>query len=877
MRANPDPERWQHLERIFHEIADLPRDQQDQALSEKCVAHPELCDDLRALFEEDNQSRGFLESDLAGLAHNLLVESPPEPGHISFGRYRILRMLGRGGMGVVYLAQRIDLGNLVAIKVLADAGLSSARLERFALERQVLAQLNHPNIGRLYDAGELPDGSPYIVMEYVDGVSLTEHCVAHDCAVAETLGLFRSVCEAVQYAHSHALIHRDLKPSNILVTKEGIPKLLDFGLAKPIGPEGAALDSTVTGLRLMTPAYAAPEQIQGGQTTVRTDVYGLGVILYQLLARRMPFDLSNLSPGEAEQVILTREPERPSQALGKEAGAGWDDLDVLCLVAMHKDPARRYQSVEALIRDIDRYLKGEPLEARPDVFTYVVGKFVRRHRLPLLTGFAVLMTIVGLIAFFGFRLERARRTAVAEATRAQRIQQVLTHLFDGNNLTGPSTELRAVDVLDRGAREALKLGGEPQTEADLLQTVGTLYDKLGHPDRSDALLSSALEIRKKTYGPVSVPVADTLAALAETKSDEGNLPEAIKLARQSLTIDSQLLPAESPTVGAHKVSLGVVLVTASQLPEATKTLTEAVDILSRPNAPKTHLARALDALGTAAFDSGDFNRAEPYFRRAIATERQLDDPSEQIISEEFVNLGSVEFSRENWQASEKLYRQGLASARSWYGDNNVVPAEISVFLGQTLIREHKLDEAQSMLEGALPVIEKTYGPLHRITINNMNGLAAVYFAQANYTKALSMNQQVLVKARRLSSDSALTVHALYNLGETSRRLNRLPQAEIYMRDAITTAAKVVPANASLNGPARVGLGRVLVDEKRYREAEAPLVEGYTILQGRGVPQGIILQQARQALAEDYIHLGRPELAKKYQSEFDKYAKRSPHA
>ncbi|MGH9678200.1 MAG: serine/threonine-protein kinase, partial [Candidatus Acidiferrum sp.] len=274
-------------------------------------------------------------------------------------------------MGVVYLAEREDLGSLVAIKLLRDAWLSPARRERFASEQRTLAQLNHPSIARLYDADTSPDGTPFFVMEYVDGVPLTEYCDKNNPPIQERLRLFRAICEAVLYAHQHAVIHRDLKPSNILVKDDGTVRLLDFGISKHLEDLGESATQTRTGLRLMTPAFAAPEQIRGEPVGIQSDVYSLGVILYQLLAGRLPFDLSNRTPAQAEKILTEQEAEKPSLAAEKTATlperggsvasaskSAWADLDVLCLTAMHKDARRRYQSAEALIRDIDHYLKG---------------------------------------------------------------------------------------------------------------------------------------------------------------------------------------------------------------------------------------------------------------------------------------------------------------------------------------------------------------------------------------------------------------------------------------------------------------------------------------------------------------------------------------
>ncbi|HEY7627465.1 MAG TPA: serine/threonine-protein kinase, partial [Ilumatobacteraceae bacterium] len=308
---------------------------------------------MLALLDEDGRT-SLLDRDVSVIARDVVL--PPRATSFEperFHPYRLRRPLGEGGMGVVYLAERTDLGSLVAIKILRDGWLSPARRERFADEQRILAHLNHPSIARLYDADTLPDGTPWFAMEYVEGVPLTEYCRNRQVSVAERLALFGQVCEAVQYAHRQMVVHRDLKPSNILVTRDGAVKLLDFGIAKPISTEHD--DLTRTGPRLMTLAYAAPEQIRGGITGVATDVYALGVILYELLAGRTPFDLADRTPAEVERLVTDTDPLKPSSAAlaaaRKTAGpSAWADLDTLCLTAMRKDPDRRYGSVEALHR-----------------------------------------------------------------------------------------------------------------------------------------------------------------------------------------------------------------------------------------------------------------------------------------------------------------------------------------------------------------------------------------------------------------------------------------------------------------------------------------------------------------------------------------------
>ena len=284
-----DSARWEGIQTLFHEALDLPAPEQHPFLKAACSDDVTLLAEVEALLAEDAQSGSFLERDVANIAHDLLDRpAPPALSPRQFGPYKILRELGEGGMGTVYLAERQDLGNLVAIKILRDAWVSAARRERFLSEQRMLAQLNHPSIARLYDADTLPDGTPWFVMEYVDGVPLTEYCRERKSSIHERLELLRSVSEAVQYAHRHAVIHRDLKPSNILVKSDGTVRLLDFGIAKQLQDLHAPDEHTRTSARLMTPAYAAPEQLAGGAVGVYTDVYALGVLLYEMLTGRLP-------------------------------------------------------------------------------------------------------------------------------------------------------------------------------------------------------------------------------------------------------------------------------------------------------------------------------------------------------------------------------------------------------------------------------------------------------------------------------------------------------------------------------------------------------------------------------------------------------------
>ena len=308
------------IQNLFHQAVDLPHNERRDFLASACNGDASLSEEVLGLIEEDEHGSSLLDGGVAGLAREVLGDGVPASiAKGAFGPYTIRKLLGEGGMGVVYLAERADLGTQVAIKILRDAWLSPARRGRFASEQRTLAQLNHPSIARLYDANTLPDGTPWFAMEYVEGVPLTQYSEDHHCSIGERLLLFRAVCEAVKFAHSQTIIHRDLKPSNILVKANGNVRLLDFGIARQLDELGreANPNQTMTGLRLMTPAYASPEQILGQGIGVQTDVYALGVILYELLTGRLPFDLRNLTPAEAASAITGQEPARPSAIAGQ--------------------------------------------------------------------------------------------------------------------------------------------------------------------------------------------------------------------------------------------------------------------------------------------------------------------------------------------------------------------------------------------------------------------------------------------------------------------------------------------------------------------------------------------------------------------------------
>jgi eukaryotic-like serine/threonine-protein kinase len=878
-----DSTRWERIQSLFHDVADLPEPEQRTFLKTACGDDEELAAEVLALVEEDARGSSLLDRDLAHVAHDVLDgEVPLSLPFKEFGPYRIKAALGEGGMGVVYLAERTDLGSLVAIKILRDAWLSPARRERFASEQRTLAQLNHPSIARLYDADTLDDGTPWFVMEYVEGVPLTEYCSEHACSIEKRLQLFRAVCEAVQYAHQHAVIHRDLKPSNILVKPDGTVRLLDFGIAKQLESLEAPLsktNQTMTGLRLMTPAYAAPEQIRGDGIGIHTDVYSLGVILYELLAGKLPFDLSKLTPGEAETMIVGQDPEKPSavaKEMAEQAGTNlpsasktaWADLDVLCLTAMHKDVQRRYRSVEALIRDVDHYLKGEPLEARPDSVRYRLGKFVRRNRRPVSAAALVLTIIVGLVVFFTVRLARARNAALEEAARTQRIQRFMMNLFQGGDESvGPGDSMRVVTLLDRGVQEAQSLNGDPKVQAELYQTLGTIYDQLGKFDPADSLLHSALVQRKALFGQDSTEVAESLVALGQLRSDQAQYDEAEQFSRQGLEMNQWHLPPTHPRVGRAMYSLGEVLVNEGKYDQGIQVLDEAVRIQSAPGGVAADLAETLTELANAQFYAGHLELSNSLNLRVVAMDRQLYGDRHPNVAEDLINLGAIQTEWGHYSETERYYRQALEIIRNFYGKDHPETASAMTILGRCLNAQGRFNEAADMLREALGIQERVYGKVHPRVASALGELGKVALQQGKLDEAEADFQRQAEIYREVYKGKHFYIgSALANLGGVYMERKQYARAEQSFREALQIYAQTLPADHLNVAIARIKLGRALIPQHRFADAEAESSTAYGILMKKTSPPANWLENARKDLVTEYSALHQPEKAAKFQTE-----------
>jgi serine/threonine-protein kinase len=541
--------RWERVKELFDGAAGLDPDARAAFLAEACGDDGALREEVESLLLAHDQAGGFL------------PEPPPDPdagdaaedlADRRLGPYRLLHLIGQGGMGHVYRAIRDDdqFKKLVAVKLVRVEMATDAVLARFRAERQILAGLEHPGIARLLDGGAIEDGRPFLVMEHVEGTRIDVYARDHALTTAARVTLFRSVCAAVQYAHENLVVHRDLKPANILVTPDGLPKLLDFGVAKLMDPSGPGA-ATATLFAAMTPAYASPEQVRSEPITTATDVYSLGVVLHELLTGRRPYRLAGVTSLELQQAICEQEPERPALP---------DDLGAIVLKALRKAPHLRYPTVAAFSEDLGRYLAGLPVSARKGTARYRAARFVRRHRVKVALSALLAVAAASFAANTAVQAGRVAR----EKDKTERVTGLLVGLFrvsDPGEARGNTVTAR--EMLDRGAaRVRAELAAEPEVQAALLDTMGRVYGNLGLYAEAQPLVEEALATRRRVLGDDHDDVAaslKSLATLAVVLQARGRCDEAERLAREVVAVPSRLGPRSHPDAARAERVLGACL------------------------------------------------------------------------------------------------------------------------------------------------------------------------------------------------------------------------------------------------------------------------------------------------------------------------------
>ncbi len=833
-------EEWRRISEVLEHVLDLPPESRGAELSARCAGEPVLQAQVEALLAADGHAGHLLDQTGDALLRPPEADQLPDtrPPGTRVGPYCLDAPVGTGGMGIVYRAHREGGGfqQEVALKLLRPGQLSEEARRRFLAERQILARLEHPGIARLVDGGVTDAAEPWFAMEFVRGGSLTAWCDRQGLGVADRLRIFLQVAEAVDYAHRNLVVHRDLKPSNILVTESGQVKLLDFGIAKLLEPShtGPGAAETRTDLRVMTPEYAAPEQVRGQVVTTATDVHALGLLLYELLAGVRARVLDRPSPAELERVICEVEPPPPSSRAAqryRREVAG--DLDTVVLKAIAKEPERRYPTVGALADDLKRYLAGHPVLARRGSLAYRVTKFVRRNRPAVVAGGLVVLSLVGGVA----GVVHQGRVAQAEAARAAAVRDFLLGLFQqADPAQALGRELTARDLLGRGVSQVdSALAQQPALRQEILAELGRLHQNLGLFPQADTLFRRALDLLRTLGREPTEEYAALLTEAGGVARQRGDLARAESLLTAGRDLRERLHGLEGPELAASYVELALLADDQTEIGKANNLARRALAI-DRRHLGETDLlvARDLELIGRLhAGLEGEKFQADSAYRAALAIRAsQLPAQHPEVLRLQNSLAANLRAMR-RYPEAEALHREVLGVLRGVYPDGHPEVASALTDLAIVLARQGKYQEGEAAHREALALRERLLGPDNRLTVQVLNDLGVLQ-GEAGWDSAaaVTLREAVVRSTRGLGPEHSVTMSALGNLAVMLTRLHRYGEADSvltvvleFRRRSITDRPGV--GRALMNrGLLRIEMGQLGAAERDLRAAEVVCREAY---------------------------------------------------
>jgi eukaryotic-like serine/threonine-protein kinase len=914
------PDQWRHIERVVDAALTLAPGDREAYLDRACGSDPWMRSAVRGWLSACADASSFLEESPASRSLIQQVEEMADrAAPVRVGPYRVLREIARGGMGIVYLAERDDgqFSQQVALKLI-DRGTGSEEIHRrFLSERQILASLNHPNIARLLDGGVTAGGQPWFAMEYIDGSTITRHCDDRRLTIDARIALFLDVCAAVSHAHRNLVVHRDLKPSNILVTADGTVKLLDFGIAKLLSPEGAAATPlTAADDRVLTPEYASPEQVLGGPVTTTTDVYALGAVCYEILTGTRAHRLANRSMADVTRVVCEVEPPAPSAVVSDDQaharGATRErlqralrgDLDAIVLKGLRKDASRRYASVDALAEDLRRRQLGLPVSATGDSVRYRTGKYVRRHRLAVAATALVLLALLGGLAG---TLWQAREAARESAT-ARAVSGFVVGIFQESDPSESlGREVSARDLLARGrARLDTALRDQPAVRSELWGVLGVVHREMGLLPQADSLLRRSIDLAVRTQGATHHDVARGLADLARVFLQTGELDAADSVLQRALAIRRASLGATHPDVAETLTLFTTLEFERSNYGPAERYARDALAIdLANFGPSDLRVARDLGELASALTEAGAYLRADSAYQAAIAIQRAQLSPDHPSLVLNLSNLAALTHKRGEPALAERLARDVLVRRRrvlprghpdvanaigglvgplrqlQRFAEAESLNAEGLAIVRATLRPDHpqvltlvsmqgilQLEQgafvrAESTFRGMHSLARASLGDDHPITLNALGNLAGALVYQGKPALAMPLQREATSRARAKFGGSHPQVgRSELNYAEALQSSGDLAGAEAALRRALAifTNDSSLGSGSDLHANAATALALVLTDRGKAAEAE-PLVRAalasYDARHGR-MHQGTL--RARRVLGFALMAMGRTDEA-----------------
>ena len=890
-----NPHDFRIVRALYHELSELPAGERTEFLARGDLT-PAIRAELAGLLEEDAEPDAFDDARVGDLAPVIALGTVPgtapgtvpgtvpgggAPGSVpavpaegeppatgrTIGGFRIGEVLGRGGMGVVYRALQEHPRREVALKVLGPFAFDEDVRRRFEYEAEILARLDHPCVAKVYQAGidrSTPEGTPYIAMELVSGTDLLSHCEREGVGIEERLRVFEQVCAGVEHAHQHGIVHRDLKPANVLVSEDGRPRILDFGIARPVQDAGQSTPGrTQPGSILGSLSWMSPEQARGAveKIDVRSDVYSLGVILHLLLSGEMPYDVGDVRPWEAAEIICEREPKR----LGRLDPALRGDLELIAAMALEKEPARRYPSAGALGRDVRRFLDDQPIEARPWSAAYQLRKFARRHRLLIGSAALLLASILaglGAAVYLWLRSEDALAVARSERLTSERVLGFLVGMFEQQtpeSALGETVTVRQV-LDDVAPRLRYELAGEPEVRARLMGALGQVYESLGLLRDAEPLLDGARETALASFGPDHPETLAIEEARASLLLETGRYDEAAPLLLETERRRRRVLGDDHPQTLDTLRSRAHLAANRGRLPEAVELAHEAAEGYRRAlgeDAEQT--LEALKLVGALRRLQGRFEEAEELDRAVVETLRDTRGEDHPDTLDAKLELGRLLVDRGRLDEAELLLVEAVDGYRRIFPDDHVALIRAVYDLANLHGFAGRLDEAEELYVEALEKSTAVLGREHPNTLSILHELAGVRYDQGRPEEAERLALESLEGTRRHHGDAHASVHATLNLlGILYVGLERHADAERVLLEVRGS----LPGTGAEAGPhglaATSSLANLYRNTGRFGEAE-PLyleaLEGVRATMGEDHPNAYVVQSN---LADCYLGMERVE-------------------